>query len=436
MTARQTTPAMSAVIAASMAAGAGVAGLALLTDAVVDPPFSVAVGSARTLLGAMLAATVTAGAFAFWMLPLAAQLAASRVPAHTVARHLHDHFQRRIVAATAGALTLQALVVWSLPARAADDAPAVATTLGALVGIVAIASLLVAIRHGEHATRPGVLVSQAARSVVSRIERADAARSHRPHAEAGLERGEACETEVEVLAPDTGWLDPIDERALLRSVPEDSTIRLEVRLGSFVVRHRTVVATVRAPTAGCEDEIAQRVGDQLSIGAERASELDLAGSLSQFIDIGVHAASGASGSPSTVYETIWHLGAILHELVRHEIGAPDERDEHRRTLVHRTRPDSAELIELAVDRLRQATAAEPAVALELIRVADDVRCAAEEAGRAEIARVLEAQCELIVEQCRHSGGLPADVERVADTWHHRLGPCVTTREDEYPTDAG
>ncbi len=427
---------MAAVIAAGMVAGAGIAGAVLLADAAVEPPVAVAVGSARTLLGAMLGATVTAGAFAFWMLPLAAQLAASRVPTQTVARHLHDHFQRRIVAATAGALTLQVVVVWALPAPAESDAPVLATGVGALVGIVAIASLLVAIRHGERATRQGVLVTKAARAVVTRIEQATATDDDRHHAEHTDPPHDRPGHEVEVLAPETGWLNPLDEEALLRAVPAGSTIRMEVGVGAFLVRERTTVATLLAPPdAALDEDIAARLARHIEVGAERAGELDLVGSLSQFVDIGVHAASGSSGSPSTVYETIWHLGAILHELVRYDALVPDRHDDQQRTLIHRSGPGPAQLAELAVDRLRQATASEPVVALELVRVADDVRRTAEEAGRPEIAEVLGDQCELVVEQCRHSGALPSDVERVAAAWHHRQASS-TARHEEYPTPPG
>ena len=90
-----------------MALGAVAAGLTLVVDGWLDLPPSIAVGNARSLLAAAFGALVTAGAFSFWMRPVAAQLAAASVPPPTVADHLRDPFQRRVIASSAWAASLR-----------------------------------------------------------------------------------------------------------------------------------------------------------------------------------------------------------------------------------------------------------------------------------------------------------------------------------------
>lgn len=391
----------------SIAVGFLASTVVLAVDEAVGPLMEIPAENARALLGATFGAVVTAGAFAFWMRPLAAQLAASAVPSRTVVRRLDDRFQRRTVAVTVGVLAYQAVVVLALPASSDSFAPTVATLVGGALGVMSIAGLFIAMHRAQRATRPSVLVAEAARAVIDQIEVAAQSASG-----AAVERSPSDSASAIVAAASTGWVRGIDVDALLQR-SGGRTVRVEVDVGSFVVSGWTTVASVWDPfddEPGRDD--CQELARCFEIGDERAETLDLAGSLSQFVDIGVHAATGGSAAPSTVYETLWHLGAILHELCRHEVGVSDRTGDGGGVIIHR-RTDAAQLVDLAVDRFRQVAAGQPAMALALVRVLGDVRNDAVERGRDQIVEVLDAQCRLVVDQCRHAGALPHDVARVA-----------------------
>lgn len=416
-------------VLAGVALGMAAAAAALVVDRVVELPVAIPTANALALLAATFSALVTAGAFAFWMLPLAAQLAASAVPPPIVAGQLHGPFQRRVVTVTLGALAYTAVAIAALPGSDGTTAPTITTAVGATLGVAAIAALLVAIEHAVRSTRPSVLVSESAHAVIDRIRRADRGEAGYV-VDPGPVRGSST---ASVPAPATGWLHTVDEEALLRGVPEGTTVSLEVGLGAFLVEGWTTVATVRG--ADLPDDAARGLESHFTVDVERAPEQALVGMLTQFTDIAVHAATGGSGAPSIVYESIWYLGAILHELVGHQLGRTERRTDDDRVLEWSPDPDAASLANVAADRIRQVAASEPAMALELVRVLVDARHAAEQAGRSDLVDVLDHQADLVVEQCRHADPLPADLERViaARTEGHHVDEGAE-RDEEYATD--
>lgn len=411
-----------------VATGAVAAVVALAADAAVEVPVSIPTTNALSLLAATFSALVTAGAFAFWMLPLAAQLAAASVPPPIVAGHLHGRFQRGVITVTLGALAYVAVAVAALPGSDGTSAPVITTAVGATLGVAAIAALLVAIEHAVRSTRPSVLVSQAAHDVIEHIRRAP--RGDAAHAIDDA-RARGAQTAV-VPAPATGWLHTVDEEALLRSVPEGTTVSLEVGLGAFLVEGWTTVASVRGE--GLPEDVEHELGAHFAVDVERAPEQALVGKLTQFTDIAVHAGSGSSGAPSIVYESIWYLGAILHELVHHQLGRTERQTDDGRILEWSPDPDVATVANMAADRIRQVTASEPAMAVELVRVLVDVRHAARAAGCEDLVGVLDHQGDLVVEQCRHGDPLPADLDRViaARTEGHHADQGAE-RDEEYAT---
>lgn len=413
-------------VLAGVALGVSTAAAALLADRLVELGVEIPTTNALSLLAATFSALVTAGAFAFWMLPLAAQLAASAVPPTVVAGRLHDRFQRLVITVTLGALAYTAVAVAAIPSSEDGSAPTITTAFGAALGVGAIAALLVAIEHAVRSTRPSLLVSEVAHGVIDSIRAAGrGATGH--EVDVAPAHGSSSAT---VVAPATGWLHAVDEGALLGATPEGASVSLQVGLGTFLVEGWTTVAIVRAEDI--PDELGAELQAHFVVDVERSQEQALVGQLTEFTDIAVHAGAGSSGAPSVVYETIWYLGAILHELVLHRLGRTERRTDDGRVLEWSPDPDAATLADVAIDRIRQVTAPEPAMALELVRVLVDVRRAAARAGRDSLVDVLDHQADLIVEQCRRSDPLPTDLARVvaARQGHVEL---MTERDDEYAT---
>lgn len=414
-------------VAVGLVVGVGGAVVARFVDAALGDPEVVSTANARALLASTFAAVVTIGAFAFWMRPVAVQLAAATVPPRSVASHLYDRFQQRVVGAAVAALTFEAVALLSLPSSSGAPAPFVSSVSGALIGVGAITALLVAVEHAERSTRPTVLVSESAHAVIDHIRTL----AHEP---TDVEPDPALDDRraTTVTTTASGWVRAVDAEGLLDATPEGGTVRIDSDVGAFVVAGWTPVASVW-PGGTVSSDAVERMRRSFRIGERRAGPADVTGSLAQFADIAVQAATGGSSAPSVVYEAMWYLGAILHELTGHErLGRPDRRLADGRVLLAPTRADAAQLADLAVDRIRRVTASSPAMALELVRVLTDARRAAAQRGRSDLVEVLDRQADLTVAQCRHADPLPADVERVVAArrpWSE--GGDAGARDEEY-----
>jgi uncharacterized membrane protein len=389
-------------------AGVAAAGVSLGVDTWVDTP-QIAAASARSLLGATFGALITAGAFAFWMLPIATQLAASSVPTSIASEHLRDRFQRKVIAATVCALAYTGTVLVAVPPTEAGGAPLISTVLGGAIGVSGISFLLVAIRHAQRSTRPGELLAEAASDVMDQIRRTSSAR--RPGQIAGPIQ--LPPTTTKVLAPRTGWVNGIDEPRLLDALHTDGLVRLHVAVGAFVVRDWTPIAEVSSSADEATVPPDEGVARCVDIGSQRSAREDLGGSLARFADVAVHAASDQTGSPSMAYESLWYLGAVLHELVRHDVEMTDRVADRQKVLERPREPSGDELAGSVIDRIRLATSQRVSLAVELTRVLDDVRRAASKYGRRDLVELLEHQRDLVYEQCKQARPLGEDLERVA-----------------------
>lgn len=153
--------------------------------------------------------------------------------------------------------------------------------------------------------------------------------------------------------------------------------------------------------------------EHFRIADVRPAEVDLVGSLTEFTDVAVHTLGADNKSISTMYETMGYLGTVLHELVENNLQREDLQLDDGRVLHQEPGPDGAGLAQLCIDRIRQAGAYEPVVALEMVCILLEVKPTASARGRRDIERVLDNQADLVVAQCKHASGFPPDAERVA-----------------------
>lgn len=359
----------------------------LLLDGLLDPLIHIATGNARTLLAASFGAVVTVGAFSFWMRPIAAQLAVAALPPHLLASHLHDRFQARIIAATLGVLAFLAVTLVALPSAGEEPAPSVSTVVGVALSTGAVAALLLSMHQAERSLRPHSIIAETAQDVIRRVREASVdqptIRAEPPDA-----------THASIVAAASGWVTRIDIDRLLDEVPSGATVRLNTHVGAFAIGGWTEVALVW-PITAIDAERCERISKSVQIGDQRSDAADLVGTLNRFVDIGIHAATASGAAPSTLEQVMSWLGAILHELIRHDaMGSPDVTTADRRTIVQDGVPAPAELAELVVEPLRRAIDSDRRQKAELMCVVADAEYAALQVGRHDIARTLRRELEL------------------------------------------
>lgn len=401
-------PLAGAVVTA--VAAALLAGLTLAADAAVDAGPRIAADNARALLAAAVGATVTIGAFSFWMRPVAAQLVADELPPHMLAGRLYDDVQHRVTMLAVGVLTYEGLVIVALPENGAD-VPTLSVLIGGGIGVAGITGLLVAMHQAVHSTRPAAVLAEVARAVIDQIRAAEAAR---PGEDRMADDGTGVPTEEGgvILAEESGWIDHIDEDGLLAAVPEGTTVVVDAEAGSFVTQGWSRLASVWPPGLALDRFCRARVAACFHVADERGSGFDVKGGLDRLADIGVHAARGGSPSPSMIYAVLRRLAAVLHETLRHELRLPGRRGEGDRLLLRGEPYDHGDLVHVGVDRVRRVVAGDPAVAEVLICELVGLRREAALLDRQSAVAVLDEQIDLTVEQCTTGRPPAADLWRV------------------------
>src|SRR6201999_3111696 len=136
----------------------------------------------------------------------------------------------------------------------------------------------------------------------------------------------------------------VGHRAVLAAVPPGSTIRLETRVGSYLVRDEPLARIWPAPDAETGRRAAQLIGEAVIIGATRTMQQDIDFALRQLNDIGLRALSPAVNDPTTAIEVILRVSSIMRPLVQAELPAQAHRDDDGRTLLTPWDLDHAEYV--------------------------------------------------------------------------------------------
>ena len=160
-----------------------------------------------------------------------------------------------------------------------------------------------------------------------------------------------------VRSPGDGWVQQISRRAVIGAAPAGSVIRLETRVGAYLVRG-TPVASIWPPPAD-PAPAAALIRAAVILGPARTMQQDIDFGLRQLNDIALRALSPAVNDPTTAIEVILRIGSIMRPLILTELPAQSVRDEAGRVLLTPFDLDHTEYIAHAFDQLRVYAAAHP-----------------------------------------------------------------------------
>jgi len=215
-----------------------------------------------------------------------------------------------------------------------------------------------------------------------------------------------------VRSPGDGWVQQISRRAVIGAAPAGSVIRLETRVGAYLVRG-TPVASIWPPPAD-PAPAAALIRAAVILGPARTMQQDIDFGLRQLNDIALRALSPAVNDPTTAIEVVLRIGSIMRPLILTELPAQSVRDEAGRVLLTPFDLDHTEYIAHAFDQLRVYAAAHPQVLITMARTQRMLRGACQlSGGRSEVIGALDQQLALTVACCVPEM-LPGDRARVKD----------------------
>jgi uncharacterized membrane protein len=351
-------------------------------------------GSAATLLSTIAGATITTAGVVFSLLVVSLQLASGQFSPRVLRTFWRDRVGQTLIGLLLATFAFCVLALSQLNASA-SHAPPVTMALAialALAAILAIVGYLNRITRQQYVGRIMERIQREALVLIGDL----------PY---GSRLGHRCGEPVP--PPDLtslgaplvveshldGWVQQISRDAVLAAVPPGSVVRLETRVGAYLVRGEPLVRIWPKPTASTSGEIARLIGEAAIIGVSRTMQQDIDFGLRQLNDIGLKALSSAINDPTTAIEVVLRVSSVMRPLLLADLPAQVQRDAHMRTLYTPWDLDHAEYVAHAFDQSRHYAASHPQVVLAMIRSMRMLRAAALSVGatRAGAVAALDAQ---------------------------------------------
>ena len=373
----------------------------LVVDALVtgiSPRLTATVDSARTVLTTVAGATLTFAGIAFSVSLLLISLASSQYSPRVVHGMFRDPFNKRVMGLVVGTFTYCLVVLRAVRGalEGAGDAvvPSVSILLAVVLGIASILSIVAFINHGAHSMD----VSKILRRVTEEVLTQASSAWPEPESESppGIEQGEPPrlpEGAGAVRFSTYGWVENVDYDALLAALPPGARVRLETFAGQYAIQNTPICHIFPAP----EDmaDIADAVRAAVVVGETRTLQQDMAYGVRQLSDVALKAMSPGINDPTTAHDAISHLGTVLADLLRRQ--PPALRLSGREGMVllvpHATTYE--QLVGIAFDEVRIASAEQPTVLIYLLDVLHHIEQSLAELHRPSAVLALRRQAGLI-----------------------------------------
>ncbi len=374
--------------------------------------FTMAPDAAVTLLSTVAGATITTAGVVFSLLVVSLQLASGQFSPRVLRTFWRDRMGQVLIGLLLATFAFCVLALSQIDTTA-DLAPTLTMTCAialALASILAIVAFLNRITRQQYVGRIMERIQLEATNLIKDL----------PY---GSQMGRRCGEPT--TAPDLtdtgaallvrshvdGWVQQVSHRAILDAVPPGSTIRVETRVGSYLIRDEPLARIWPAPDAGTGRRAARLIGEAVIVGATRTMQQDIDFALRQLNDIGLRALSPAVNDPTTAIEVILRVTSIMRPLVQAELPAQAQRDTDGRTLLTPWDLDHAEYVRHAYGQIRLYAGSHPQVALTLVRALRMLRdVAADDTGRASAVAELDRQLAAVLDDAKRAGLPDAELE--------------------------
>jgi len=372
--------------------------------------FAFTPGTASTLLGIVAGAVITTAGVVFSLLVVSLQLASGQFSPRVLRGFRRDRSGQVLIGLLLSTFAFCVLVLTQID-PSARRAPPLAVMFALLLTLASVIFIVVYLDRISRQQYVGNIVANIAGETLALVRELP----YGPHV--GMSFGEA------VPAPDTdslgerlivraasdGWVQQISRRAVIAAVPSGSVVRLETRVGGYLVRS-TPLASIWPPPDHAVPSTLIRAA--VIVGPARTMQQDIDFGLRQLCDIAARALSPAVNDPTTAIEVVLRIGSILRPLVLAELPAQSHRDKAGRILLTPFDLDHGEYIGHAFDQIRLYAADHPQVLVAIARTLRMLRGACQLAGGKDgVVATLDRQIALTVAICS-PGFLPEDRERV------------------------
>ncbi len=381
--------------------------------------FNMAPDTAVTLLATIAGATITTAGVVFSLLVVTLQLASGQFSPRVLRTFWRDRFGQVLIGLLLATFAFCVLALTQID-TSADDAPTLTLVLSVVLAFASILTIVVYLNRLTRHQYVGRILEDIQDETLALV-------SELPYGpQIGVRPGVADEPSaigpaelagrgdpMLVRADRNGWVQQISRRAVLAAVPTDSVVRLETRVGAYLVRGEPL-ASIWPHPATDTNRIARLIREAAVIGHTRTMQQDIDFGIRQVCDIALRALSPAVNDATTAIEVVLRLSSMMRPLVVADLPAQCHTDSDGRTLLTPWDLDHREYVTHAFGQLRIYAAPHPQVSVAIVRALRMLRQAALSVGHSEAAEALDRQLQLTLDGCARAGLVPADLEIVHD----------------------
>jgi uncharacterized membrane protein len=317
--------------------------------------FGAGAAGSRGLLTAVASSMITVAGVVFSITIVALSLTSSQYTSRVLRNFMRDRMNQVVLGVFVGIFAYCLVVLRTI--RGGDEGafvPSLAVIGGLVLAFIGIAFLIYFIHHISRSIQASSIIAAAAEETTAAVDHlfpkglGDNADDDAEANPAVSLAGRAWST---VGAPKTGYIESVDENALLAFARKHGTVvRMEHGIGEFVVEG-TSLAAVAGPGGPDKESEAELTGTYV-IGRQRTVQQDAGFGIRQIVDVALKALSPGVNDTTTAVMCVDYLGAILARLAVRGIATPYRLDEGVLRVVARG-PSFESLLAEAFDQIRQ-----------------------------------------------------------------------------------
>ncbi|CAN5634045.1 DUF2254 domain-containing protein [soil metagenome] len=386
----------------------------------VGPILAATVDSARAVLSIVAGATISFAGIAFSVSLLLISLSSSQYSPRVVHGLFRDPHNKRVMGVVIGTFTYCLIVLRAVrgPLEEAGQpvVPSISIALAVVLGVVAILSIIAFISHSAHTMDVSEILhdvtEEALKSIRSQWSKVD-------------EESDAAGA-IESLGDDAfaiefdrdGWVQEVDTDGLLAAIAPGTTLELETVPGRYAIPGTPIARVLPAP----EDPkaLCRAVRGAVSVGRTRTMRGDPTYGVRLLADVALKALSPGINDPTTAQDAMFHLGTLVRELLSRSAPARRRVGDRGRVVLLADNVTHREVVTLAFDEVRLASAGQPTVQIYLLELLRLLLVALKDAPTETIA-ALRQQAELIADLNDRADLPDADRDRVTAAFVHRFG---------------
>lgn len=306
---------------------------------------------ARSVLATIAQSMLTFTALVFTITMLVLQLASSQLSPRVMRTFLRDRGNQLVLGLFIATFLYTLLVLRDIrsPDAGSEFVPGLSIFVAFLLLIASVGAFIYYIDHMAHAIRATAVLDNIAAETRQAIDRLFPETLGAEPEPPPPEVPPASEVDRIVRAPSSGILVNVEETGLLDALRDsDSVAELVPMVGDFLPQGAPLIR-VRGEA---DDDLADRLRNQLTLGSERTLQQDALFGFRQIVDVGVRALSPGTNDPTTAVQAIDRLHDLLRRLADRSFPSVVRLDHDGQPRLIVPRPEWSDYVRLAVDELR------------------------------------------------------------------------------------